>query len=299
MGQLVFQANAGGQTALVGPNPSTSISINIPATNGNMVTTGDTGTVTSTMLATSVYTAPGTIGSGTPNSGAFTSLSSTSGTLNGSIGATTANTGAFTTLSASSTVSGTGFTNYLASPPAIGGTAPSTGAFTTSSLKGSTSGAITLAAPAVAGTNTATFPASTGEVMVSGNMPAFSAYQSSAQTLSTNTTTKILFQTEEFDTNNNFTNSTFTPTVAGYYQVSASIRIGTTSATIRMIIAKNGNNYKLGTDIATSTNGLVTTLVYCNGTTDYVEAYALIGVGQVLSASSVDTWFNGSMVRGA
>jgi hypothetical protein len=107
MGQLVFQANAGGQTALVGPNPSTSISINIPATNGNMVTTGDSGTVTSTMLASSVYTAPGTIGSGTPNSGAFT------------------------TLSASSTVSGTGFSDYLASPPAIGGTTRAAGSFTT------------------------------------------------------------------------------------------------------------------------------------------------------------------------
>jgi len=39
------------------------------------------------------------------------------------IGSTTASTGAFTTLSASSTVSGTGFSNYRASPPAIGGTA--------------------------------------------------------------------------------------------------------------------------------------------------------------------------------
>jgi len=77
MGQLVFQANAGGQTALVGPNPSTSISINIPATNGNMVTTGDSGTVTNTMLASSAYTAPGTIGSGTPNTGAFTTLGAT------------------------------------------------------------------------------------------------------------------------------------------------------------------------------------------------------------------------------
>jgi membrane-bound inhibitor of C-type lysozyme len=46
-----------------------------------------------------------------------------SGPLNGTVGATTANTGAFTTLSASSTVSGTGFSTYLASPPAIGGTA--------------------------------------------------------------------------------------------------------------------------------------------------------------------------------
>jgi hypothetical protein len=40
----------------------------------------------------------------------------------GPIGNTTASTGAFTTLSASSTVSGAGFSTYLASPPAIGGT---------------------------------------------------------------------------------------------------------------------------------------------------------------------------------
>ena len=46
-----------------------------------------------------------------------------SGPLNGTVGATTPSTGAFTTLAASSTVSGTGFSTYLASPPAIGGTA--------------------------------------------------------------------------------------------------------------------------------------------------------------------------------
>lgn len=45
-----------------------------------------------------------------------------SGPINGTVGATTPASGAFTTLSASSTVSGTGFSTYLASPPAIGGT---------------------------------------------------------------------------------------------------------------------------------------------------------------------------------
>jgi hypothetical protein len=78
-----------------------------------MVTTGDSGTVTNTMLAASAYNTPGTIGSGTANSGAFT------------------------TLSASSTVSGTGFSTYLASPPAIGGTTAAAGTFTT--LSGTTS----------------------------------------------------------------------------------------------------------------------------------------------------------------
>lgn len=47
-----------------------------------------------------------------------------------SIGSTTAASGAFTTLSASSTVSGAGFSVYLASPPAIGSTTANTGKFT-------------------------------------------------------------------------------------------------------------------------------------------------------------------------
>jgi hypothetical protein len=59
-----------------------------------------------------------------------------SGPLNGTVGATTPAAGAFTTLSASSTVSGTGFSTYLASPPAIGGTAAAAGAFTTLSATG-------------------------------------------------------------------------------------------------------------------------------------------------------------------
>jgi len=65
----------------------------------------------------------------------------TGGSINGTtVGASTASTGAFTTLSASSTVSGTGFSTYLASPPAIGGTAAAAGSFTTLSA----SGAVTL-----------------------------------------------------------------------------------------------------------------------------------------------------------
>lgn len=65
-----------------------------------------------------------------PSTGILTSTGF-SGPLNGTVGATTAASGSFTTLAASSTVSGTGFSNYLASPPAIGGTAPAAGTFTT------------------------------------------------------------------------------------------------------------------------------------------------------------------------
>jgi hypothetical protein len=80
------------------------------------------------------------------------SATSFAGAHNGTVGATTPNTGAFTTLSASSTVSGTGFSTYLASPPAIGGTAAAAGTFTTLTstdnrdtvyASGSTTGTIT------------------------------------------------------------------------------------------------------------------------------------------------------------
>ena len=60
-------------------------------------------------------------------------------TINGiTIGNLTAAGGAFTTLSASSTVSGSGFSTYLASPPAIGGTTPAAGKFTILEATGNT-----------------------------------------------------------------------------------------------------------------------------------------------------------------
>ena len=74
-------------------------------------------------------------------------------------------------------------------------------------LTGDTSGQVTIAAPAVAGTNTATLPAATGTVMVSGNMPAFGAYSNTNQTVSNNTGTVLSANTEEFDTASRFNNT--------------------------------------------------------------------------------------------
>jgi hypothetical protein len=91
-----------------------------------------------------------------------------------------------TTLAVSGSVSGAGFTslvnNTLSAPGPIGSATPSTGAFTTLTattltatgvttplpLKGTTSGTVSLAVPAVAGTNTITFPSGTGTVAVQG-----------------------------------------------------------------------------------------------------------------------------------
>ena len=129
-----------------------------------------------TTLTAAGFSGPlnGTVGATTANTGAFTTLSASS-TVSGTgfstylasppaIGGTAAAAGAFTTLSASSTVSGTGFSTYLASPPAIGGTAAAAGTFTTGTFntstvhKGATSGTVTISAPAVAGTQSYTLP---------------------------------------------------------------------------------------------------------------------------------------------
>jgi hypothetical protein len=170
-------------------------------------------------------------------------------------------------------------------------------------ISGDTSGAITLSAPAVAGTQTATLPSATGTVMVSGNMPAFSAYQSSAQTISSATYTKIQFQTKEFDTANAFdatTNYRFQPTVAGYYQISAGVAIGSVATSIYCLIYKNGTAYKgnyLG--VGGSVGANISGLVYCNGSTDYVEAYAYFGVGQAIATGTSFTYFQATMTRSA
>jgi hypothetical protein len=169
-------------------------------------------------------------------------------------------------------------------------------------ISGDTSGAITLASPAVAGTNTATLPAATGTVMVSGAMPAFSAYQSASQTPSAGTFTKVQYQTEEFDTNNNFdstTNYRFTPTVAGYYQINGAVKYGN-SGEVVLAIYKNGSAYKWGLDNLYGYASTISCVVYFNGSTDYIELYVYIGTGgSITSALATQTWFNGSMVRAA
>jgi hypothetical protein len=143
---------------------------------------------------------------------------------------------------------------------------------------------------------------------VSGNGPAVGAYRSGNQTISSGVYTKIQFNIEEFDTNNcydNTTNYRFTPNVAGYYQVNASQNNGpSTSPTTSSIgIFKNGSAFKYGAYM-TAGNGMstnVSAIVYCNGTTDYIEIYAYITASTaVLEGSSVaNTYFNAAMVRAA
>ena len=132
--------------------------------------------------------------------------------------------------------------------------------------------------------------------------PAFSAYQSSAQSaFSANTFTKIQVQTKEFDTNSNFDNTTnyrFTPTVAGYYLVIGCFSMN--SSAERMVsIYKNGTTFKQGTDLNGGYSPLISTLIYLNGSTDYVELYGWTSASGTPNVGQTVTYFQASMVRSA
>jgi hypothetical protein len=172
-------------------------------------------------------------------------------------------------------------------------------------LNGDTSGSVTLTVPSVAGTNTVTVPSATGTVMVSGNMPAFSAYSNANQNISQNVATKVAFQATEFDTANAFdktTNYRFQPLVAGYYQINGYVTFTTAQGTTETVvyIYKNGSAFKQLADAnASAFNYGGSALIYLNGSTDYLElwAYSNNSSTRTINANVVYTYFQASMVR--
>jgi hypothetical protein len=137
--------------------------------------------------------------------------------------------------------------------------------------------------------------------------PAFSAYNSSTQTLSSATYTKIQFQTEEFDTANCFDNSTnyrFTPNVAGYYQIGGGISSASSATGIIVNLYKNGSSHRLlyfngFGDFSRSNGGFGSALVYMNGSTDYVELYGYFTTGQSVTTGVNSSYFQACLLRGA
>jgi hypothetical protein len=146
-------------------------------------------------------------------------------------------------------------------------------------------------------------PVANGGTGLSVGGPAFSAYQSSSQTLTGGVTTKIQCQTEEFDTANcydNTTNYRFTPNVAGYYQFNGSWTANSTPTNLSVSIYKNGAEAKRGQNVQANAALLtVSALIYMNGTTDYAELYAFSSATQAGALASYFTYFQASMVRGA
>jgi hypothetical protein len=141
------------------------------------------------------------------------------------------------------------------------------------------------------------------------NGPAFRAYINSEQAITSGSQQKVTFGSETFDTNSNFSSSRFTPTIEGYYQLNATVRIEGNSGTgeVMITIWKNGNEYARGTNEQGTEQGAnwysmqVSDLAYANGTGDYFEIYIQQGSGgnRNTTAGTNISYFSGSMIRGA
>ena len=165
-------------------------------------------------------------------------------------------------------------------------------------------GSMTIQGPNTNSNQVLTIPDATGTAMVSGNMPAFSAYGSAFQSLATTTFTKIQYNTKDFDTAScydNTTNYRFTPNVSGYYQVNAIIAsAANASGVVNLVIYKNGSAFKAGGYVANSALGgpnlLASALLYLNGSTDYIEIYGYQSSGGSLNVGAPNSQFSFSAI---
>lgn len=153
---------------------------------------------------------------------------------------------------------------------------------------------------------TANFPAGViNQTMIGtnvvGNGPAFRAYATTDTSIGSQVHTQVNLVTELFDTNSNFANSRFTPTVAGYYLISGQIFTTVSNTGLLASIAKNNVQYALGTQIsASSLRSVVSDIVYLNGTTDYVALNAYSGGAVTIQTNGgIDTYFSGCLIRSA
>jgi hypothetical protein len=142
---------------------------------------------------------------------------------------------------------------------------------------------------------------------VAGNGPAFSAYPSANQSVTSGVFTKVTYDVESFDTNNNFASSRFTPTVAGYYQINARVTAAGFSTNQSVLsIYKNGNEAKrlmqIPNNTASNISPMGSALIYMNGSSDYLEVYVYqnSGSSQTFLGSYVpEAYFEGFLARAA
>ena len=137
------------------------------------------------------------------------------------------------------------------------------------------------------------------------NTPAFFAISAADQSIANNTFVKLVLGTETLDSDAKFADSRFTPTVAGYYQLTAGTKIANVdSAEIAQItFYKNGSDYQFGKHYhqGNDTDGerflSTSTFMYLDAD-DYVEVFAHHNEGGAQNAQAANTFFSGFRIIG-
>ena len=131
--------------------------------------------------------------------------------------------------------------------------------------------------------------------------PAFASYAPGTQSVSLNTYTTLILNNEYFDTANAFSTSNyrFSPQVSGYYSFQFACNSTQTTGILFTDLRKNGSRVGIsslttGTGYEAATAGA--SLVYMNGSTDYVELQVYSSVAMTVRES---TYLSGVLVRAA
>jgi len=169
----------------------------------------------------------------------------------------------------------------------------------------------TIALPAA--TLTTPLPAAsggTGSTTAPNNTPAFLVTRSGSQSISSDSATKIQWNSEIFDSDNTFDSSTnyrFTPGVAGKYVLAAGTRASSfeTSEKMQLFFYKNGSGVSYQTEtrsFSTSSGGETITvdaqILVESDTDDYFEVYLLHTEGGSRDIGSA-SYFYGYKLIGA
>jgi len=160
----------------------------------------------------------------------------------------------------------------------------------------------------ILGTNDASFANGTGIASLATNTTAisnpykFSVYRNTSQSISG--FTKISWDTEDYDTNNNFTGGTYTVPVTGFYAFTAKGDITNAgSVQQRMFISlyKNGSEIKRGDDTTAAgtanipvTSNITAFLSLTAGNT--IEVYCYTSGGLTFTAGAVANYFMGYLI---
>lgn len=146
------------------------------------------------------------------------------------------------------------------------------------------------------------------KVLTHRDTPIFSAVVAIAQTGLTSGQWNIVeYYSEEADTHDLYddTTATFQPTEEGYYQLNAVVSANSSSTITEMIVGFSKNGGACGCTLSQFKGGATgsvvvggSSLVYMNGTTDYIQVTAYLAGGAGLEIEASDTCrFSGSLVR--
>jgi len=150
-----------------------------------------------------------------------------------------------------------------------------------------------------------------GLITVAGNTtdtvrPVFRVHRTAVQGIPNSSETVVQFNDVDYDVGGFFNTGTYQykPTIAGYYQITANALIRDASPDYLIVkIRKNGSGVarSLGSEPRTANAHVpcnVSTVVYLNGSTDYVDVIVAHnnGAEKDLSSDNESTFINGFLI---